>query len=406
MPVIIKPTPEVVGTNTDVTFTSARDILSAASTAWAKGKDTASLGYFKLGENYRTKKPEITLANAGKIVQDKRPILSSSFNGNEEPVAPYAGGFVHSVIRAFQQDLHLVIRPDDLWQAILTQFSFYVAGNAENLRHVFVAHEGKSKVVLDIRPYSLDDLPLGIFAPLMVSKMQEQLLDPKLSEWFLPRFTTTTENDVATASITMMSTMKQYFEFVLRIGCGFPSVTLLGERADWEEIQRRIGQLPQYGPEPAAWAELLTIILNEILNCFDNPESEAAKSFWLRAVHEAGHWGSRRGWKTLSGWLPALCFWDADGKRIPDIIGSSGLLPDQIPLVLNGKRFPLIAANRIPAAVAKVPMVCEDHGRNVKINVEILAGQPGASVLGEAKNTLQPRSGWWMLKNGEEPLVV
>nr|GAT61074.1 predicted protein [Mycena chlorophos] len=399
MLVVIKPKPEVVGTNTDVTFTSPRDIFAAASTAWRNSKDVAYKGYFRFGQE-----GDIFLANVREeIAQDTRAILSSSFSATE-CVAPYGGGFVHCVLRAFQQDLHLIIRPDDFWQAILLQFSFFVVGHAEELRQVFVAHKGKSDVVLDIRPHSLDELPLGIFAPLMISKMQEQLLDSKLSEWFLPNFTTTTENDVATAAITMMSSMKHYFELSMRVGCGFPSVTVLGERADWEEIQRRVDQLPQYGPEPTAWADLLNVVLNEILNCLDHPESDDAKAFWMRAVHEAGSWGSGLEFESLSGWLTALCFWDTDGKQTSDMSRWARGKPEQRPLVLGGKQFPLVTPSDVPAAAVKVPMMCEDYLRRVKVDVELIAGQLGADVLGEAMDTLQPRSGWWMVKNGEEPM--
>ena len=42
--------------------------------------------------------------------------------------------WVDGIIRAFQQDLHLTIRPDDVWLAILTQFSFYVNNIEEPFR--------------------------------------------------------------------------------------------------------------------------------------------------------------------------------------------------------------------------------------------------------------------------------
>nr|GAT57267.1 predicted protein [Mycena chlorophos] len=408
MPVVVKPKPEVVGTNTDFTFTSARDILSAASTAWAHSKVSVTKGYF---EQSPYGSGSALLAGLHEpIAKERRHIMSSSFTGNDGPVAPYGGGFVHCVTRAFQQDLHLVIRPEDFWQAILTQFSFFVVGHAEELRHQFVAHQGQEKVVVDLRPLSLEDLPPGLFARLMVKEMQKKLLDPDLSDWFLPSFTTTTQTDVATASITMMATMKQYFKYILLGGCGFPSVTLLGERADWEDILRRIGKLPQYGAEPATWAALLTVIVQRILGCFDDPDSDAAKSFWMSAVHEAGAMGSGNTIESLSGWLTALCFWDDEGRRIPDLASPDAsnylrdiLGPDQVPLVLDGVQFPLILPNKVPSTAAKVEMTYLDYGRRMKVLTELVAGHVGASV-GAAGNTLQPCAGWWVLKTEEEPM--
>jgi hypothetical protein len=65
-------------------------------------------------------------------------------------IVPYPKGFVHGIIHAFQQDLHLVLRPDDVCLAVITQFAFYVTGHAEELRSKFVAHEGTKNLVLEV----------------------------------------------------------------------------------------------------------------------------------------------------------------------------------------------------------------------------------------------------------------
>jgi hypothetical protein len=49
---------------------------------------------------------------------------------------------VHTVILAYNKHHALIIRPDDVWLAILTQISLFVSANAELLRASFVAHEG------------------------------------------------------------------------------------------------------------------------------------------------------------------------------------------------------------------------------------------------------------------------
>ena len=111
MPVVIKPDPDSQsGKNRDVATSSPLNLLLYSS-----------------GGHYRC------------------PILHSSFSsqhdsgGSTNPPSSIVGnnnGFVHTVIRAWQQDLHLRIRPDDVWLSILTQFSFFVNKNAEELRHL------------------------------------------------------------------------------------------------------------------------------------------------------------------------------------------------------------------------------------------------------------------------------
>jgi hypothetical protein len=62
----------------------------------------------------------------------KKKVFHSSFPSNTAPekVIPLKNDFVNGVICAYRKDLHLVLRPDDIWLSIITQFSFYVSGHA------------------------------------------------------------------------------------------------------------------------------------------------------------------------------------------------------------------------------------------------------------------------------------
>ncbi|KAJ7051671.1 hypothetical protein C8F01DRAFT_1376766 [Mycena amicta] len=60
-------------------------------------------------------------------------------------------GFFTTVIDVYRQDHALVIRPDDVWLAVLSQFNFFVNSRAEVLRANFVAHSnGERADWLDI----------------------------------------------------------------------------------------------------------------------------------------------------------------------------------------------------------------------------------------------------------------
>jgi hypothetical protein len=63
-----------------------------------------------------------------------------------QDIIPQRNGLVYTVIEAYNRHRALIVRPDDVWLAILTQFCFFVNGNEEALRHVFVAHEGKQEL--------------------------------------------------------------------------------------------------------------------------------------------------------------------------------------------------------------------------------------------------------------------
>ncbi|KAF7512831.1 hypothetical protein GJ744_011934 [Endocarpon pusillum] len=153
MPVTVKPSPELVGRNSDMTAHSAEELLKKTSEAW-------SPPYQRIDRR------------TGKTVKPKhRPIIHSSFGDLDHAtvVIPYGNGMVNGIIRAFQQDLHLVLRPDDVWLSILTQFSMFVNANAEQLRAYFVDHEGKKELAIDVRPYPVWDIEMGKFAQEMTA---------------------------------------------------------------------------------------------------------------------------------------------------------------------------------------------------------------------------------------------
>ncbi|QDS72567.1 hypothetical protein FKW77_000770 [Venturia effusa] len=378
MPVTVKPSPELVGVNEDRTVSTASQLLFATSSAWRP--TVPNLGYGR-----------------------ELPILQTSFAQPElgHPIIPQQNGFVHGILRAFQQDLHLVLRPDDVWLAIVTQFSQYVKGNPEELRKSFVAHEGNMELCIDIRPDSFWSVSMGKLAQGMTKLIQDNVVDPGLRDWLLPSFTTTTDNDTSVAAIVMMVAMQNYFRYNIRCGCGFPSVTLQGEKSDWEEILTRVRKLPKYGDQAEEWSVLLIPIVKSMINAFDEPDSEAVREFWLHACHAAGRYGSGHGIETLSGWLSAFCFWDARGKRNAAISEESLIKYGGEPkmrtrYVLNNIAYPVIGTMSIPSALVSLPVNIDEGG--LKIKTTIVAGAMGMTPSRE-NTTVQPVSGWFLLKN-------
>ena len=83
--------------------------------------------------------------------------------------------------------------------------------------------------------------------------------------------------------------------------CGIPSVTLEGEKSDWERLLARLDKLDSFGEEPKIWAALLRPILTRFVRAFDG---EPDVDFWSRVCHYHRH-GS--GQSYLSGWITAFC---------------------------------------------------------------------------------------------------
>ncbi|CUS08753.1 unnamed protein product [Tuber aestivum] len=395
MPVTVKPSPELVGRNVDPTVHSAEDLLKHASKAWAPEYECF---------DRMTRQME---------QPDKRRIIQSSFyelDSRTSRIIPYGNGLVNGIIRAFQQDLHLVLRPDDIWLSILTQFSMFVNGNAEHLRAQFVAHEDKKDLVIDIRPNSIHNVDMGRFAQAMTVLIQENVVDPQLRELIMPNFSTTTDEDKSVAAIVMMGTLQRYFTYTFTTGCGFPSVTLLGEKSDWEAILHRVQRLPKYGNQIAEWTRLLTPIIQYMIASFAQPTSPDVRNFWLRACHATGQDGSGGSVSTISGWITAFCFFEETGQRVSEYsdeqlgyYAAMISIAERKRLVLGDAVYPIIHPSSIPKGVVSVPVVVQDYATGLEHKTTMVAGSvgmtPSAANGGGDLTTVQPRSGWWILED-------
>lgn len=84
---------------------------------------------------------------ARNATENLQEVLQCSIHASDVPkIIPSPNGFVYTCIQAYNSHQNLVIRPDDIWMAILTQFSMYVNRHAEEMRSYFVAHEGKKEL--------------------------------------------------------------------------------------------------------------------------------------------------------------------------------------------------------------------------------------------------------------------
>lgn len=95
-----------------------------------------------------TTSPEAILKGAAhNCAQHCGEVFQSSVKDADIPhVVPSPNGFVYACIQAYNQHQNLVIRPDDVWMCILTQFSMYVNKHAEEMRSYFVDHQGRKEL--------------------------------------------------------------------------------------------------------------------------------------------------------------------------------------------------------------------------------------------------------------------
>lgn len=283
-------------------------------------------------------------------------------------------GFVNTVIECYNKHHNLVIRPDDIWTAILTQFSFYINKNAEEYRSQFVNFDGKKELVVKIAG-TLRAAPYDLFVTLMTEKIDENLVDKTVKDWILPSFTTTTPNDIISCGTIFMAVTKKYFDFTCCLMCGIPYVTLEGTVADWENILNRLEKLNSYKLDK--WYDMLRPILEEFVAAKKN---EANVDFWNRICH---HSGGGSGPSYISGWLTAFAVFDEEGNWTDHVENSS--------LKRFGDTWPLIDIAKIPSGVVTVDVkIIDENGEHESV---MFAGHVGYKVLKD-NCTLEPQIGW------------
>ncbi|KAL3482859.1 hypothetical protein BJX62DRAFT_231393 [Aspergillus germanicus] len=325
---------------------------------------------------------ELFARSCPKDRQKSQNIIQSSFPMEfpyDSHISASQHGFIWALVAAYSRHHNLIIRPEDIWFSILTQLSFYINAHAEELRSIFVSHEGQKELTVTAVG-TIRSVDFGALAVEITDLIDKNLVDKEFRDWLLPDFTTTTRSDTIVAAVLMMGTLQKYFSYAMQLTCGIPSVTLLGEKEDWEKLVKRLDRLPMLGDEPARFAELLRSVLGFFVASFEKPEAPEVLDFWSRCAHRESM-GS--GPSYLCGWVSVFCFWNEEGKLD----------------ALSRK----VDMENVPSGFASVPVKVNDNGTVYK--TMMLAGLVGiqATSTGTGLDTVQPVAGWWMYEkmNGE-----
>ena len=206
-------------------------------------------------------------------------------------------------------------------------------------------------------------------------------------------------NQISPQSAEIFFLFISYFGYKISLACGIPSVTLEGEKSDWERLLTRLDKLDSFGEEPKAWAALLRPILTRFVRAFDG---EPDVDFWSRVCHDHS-FGS--GISYLSGWITAFCVWSSKGKwqgpslseppkTVQPLRGRP--MPE---FVLDKVSYPVIGSDDVPVGFCEVDVTLDDNG--VTLPCMMASGHLAYSVEGERKDMMRPIPSWFMFVKGE-----
>ncbi|KAJ7730495.1 hypothetical protein DFH07DRAFT_681593, partial [Mycena maculata] len=294
----------------------------------------------------------LSAASCSANVDATARIIRSSIGGHPGPdnthfkIAPAPGnGFVDTVLCAYTHHHALVIRPDDVWLAVVSQFGFYATAEGNSCSFFDNASGKTPGFALEISVESDAAQPdVAKLSRRMTRLLQKIVPDADLRDWLAPEFSTTTLIDTTVSCLLVLSSScssSSPTATQTRSGgdadsfgtsCGIPRVTLEGERADWELLLTRLDRLKRgykdFGLPAVAWYHLLHPVLARFIGAFDDPEGAESPEFWgevvVRKEELNGSGGGSKNTVKLSGWITAFCAFSVEGTWLgPELYASA-----------------------------------------------------------------------------------
>jgi len=292
--------------------------------------------------------------------------------------AEYSNGLVGCLFNAYNNHNEIMLRPEDFWCAVMTQFSAYVNANGEELRSKFVDFEGKKLLKVEglgnMRTVPYDQMTIQ-----MTEEISKNIKDQSLRDWILPNFTTTESKDKVVFSAIMMSSMQKYFDYKMCCMCGIPAVTLRGTPEDYIKLKEKVTRLAEFDLNGimVKWLALLTPIFDQLIQA---SQGQPDLDFWNKVVQNISG-GS--GPSYISGWLSAFCCFNEDGKWMGDELSVKFYYGKEVK-----SDYPIIDTNDIPSGIVSVPITIVDIDRK-EYQSRMIAGSCLANLFTD--RTYEPR---------------
>ncbi|MBN1489912.1 MAG: DUF4419 domain-containing protein [Phycisphaerae bacterium] len=148
---------------------------------------------------------------------------------------------------AYADHRPLVLSPDMIWLTIVQGLAEHVEDNAEELRHLFVSHAGRQRLVIREDRFRKGD-PANPW-PVMFSTFSDMVrshIGDEMHSWLVADFSTTGPVERAASEIALLDVVKPFFEYEMMTICGIPRVTLEGTVEDWRRLVSKARRLEQF----------------------------------------------------------------------------------------------------------------------------------------------------------------
>ncbi|MBR1469200.1 MAG: DUF4419 domain-containing protein [Prevotella sp.] len=309
------------------------------------------------------------------IREDQHGLVATSFADEKNLLSLGRDAFYQCIVKAYAKHQSVVLSPDMIWLLISQGFARYVNAHDEEMRPKLVGHEGKKQLVVET-----DRNLFEAEWPKLIDQFGSQIdqhTKRDIAKTITANFTTTGPVERVASQITLMESVKSYFEYmVMRVGCGIPSITLEGTPDDWRSVLKKTKKLEPFGLE--TWTKSLEPILTEFIRA---AEGKPRQQFWQGFVKKDRVKDLVGGAYVSSGKTTQL-----DGWMLKFFPNEDGLTLDSVPYT-----------KKMPTECVRVGFKYKEtdlKGNLIgEMPMELWAGFIGAEE-DVAANTLRPKIGW------------
>lgn len=233
--------------------------------------------------------------------RDYKYNLSSHINETSHPM-------IVSLYSAFAHHKNITISPDMIWLLICQGVSVHINENIEEYRDFFTASREKEQITVRV-----DELTLKFNdkhwtkAIKLLSDSVGTKVDSSLFKLFDAEFSTTGLTEKTAFRLTLLNTVKEYYDLNVATMCGFPEIHIEGEREDWLWMIKNIDAFNVLGLE--WWTKEVKPILEQFVAIYDG---EIDRDFWCSILKEKSGSGIPL---RINGWIKELFPYTLNAKK-------------------------------------------------------------------------------------------
>ena len=150
--------------------------------------------------------------------------------------------FITCAIIAWSNHFPLKIKPEHIWLLILQSTATHVEQNAEKLRNKYVKFKGKKELKLSRPGYDGSSASWNSIINDFVKLIDKNTVNDTV-KLFDCNFSQSNFIDKLSTKITIMDICKSFFDYKVYTLCGFPSITLTGNKNDWLQLKIKTTKL-------------------------------------------------------------------------------------------------------------------------------------------------------------------